>query len=1036
MTIAVVAEKPSVARDLAAVLGATKRGTGTLHGNGYVVTWAIGHLVGLAEPEGIHPGWKRWRRADLPMLPKTWPLSIFESTRAQFEVVRRVMNDPRVDSIVCATDAGREGELIFRLIYEAAECRRPVQRLWISSLTENAIRDGFRKLRPSKDFDRLADAAAGRSRADWLVGMNLSRAYGLALDAPLSVGRVQTPTLEMLVARELLIQNFVPEEYLEVVATFSPRPDATYQGTWFNPNVPKLATRLPPSGDDARRIVERALRGDAHIASLTSQSKKLAPPQLYDLTELQRHCNRLFGFSAQRTLELAQALYEEHKLLSYPRTDSRCLSTEAASTLPLVVKVIRAPHEIHLSEGTGTRPLGRRFVDDTKVSDHHAIIPTPTSPLGRGLSSDERKVYDLVCRRLLQAWQGDFVWAATLLITEIAVDGLRPTVDRFRSHGTAVENLGWKALDLGPSSPPKEKSDGAPTAEASDEDARLPSGLAPRQAQSVLGAKAVPRRTRPPPRLTDATLLTAMETAGKTLDEKELSEAMKERGLGTPATRASIIETLLTRGYATRQGKALQATERGIGLIAVVDPEVKSASMTGEWEAQLQRIGRAEESLSTFVQRVEAYVEAVVGRVPARLTPLEGGSAPGRERANSGGIGIGIGIGGGGGGSSGNGGSGSRGIGIGGGGDTTGDGTDAGDGGAGSRDVGPRADVRGDRARTPPVAVSERSSRSTSSQTSASQKLSSLLEERFGFSSFRPHQQAVCEAAAAGSDVLLVMPTGAGKSLCYQLPGLARGGTTLVVSPLIALMEDQVVRLQALGLRAERIHSGRGRVDSRRVCGDYLEGRLDYLFIAPERLGVPGFPEFLAQRPLALIAIDEAHCISQWGHDFRPDYRLLGERLPLLRPAPVVALTATATPLVQRDIVQQLALAASTKQFIHGFRRTNLAIEAVAVPPKQRADRTRRWLALPERTPAIVYAPTRKLAEAVAVELEGEHRVQAYHAGLSAERRDEVQSAFLGGRLDVVVATVAFGMGVDKADVRTVVHLALPGSLESYYRWG
>ena len=343
MTIAVVAEKPSVGRDLAQALGATRRGEGTLSGNGYVVTWAIGHLVGLAEPEGIRPEWKRWRREDLPMLPESWPLNVFPATRPQFEVVRQVINAPDVESVICATDAGREGELIFRLIYEAARCRRPVQRLWISSLTESAIREGFRRLRPAREYDALADAALGRSRADWLVGMNLSRAYGLSLDAPLSVGRVQTPTLAMLVERELAIRDFVPEPYLEVLASFAPREGQTYRGTWFKPGKGIAhPQRLPATGEEAERVVKRALSGRARIASVSSQTKKLPPPLLYDLTELQRHLNRLYGFSAQRTLDAAQALYEKHKLLSYPRTDSRHLSAEIAQGLPEVVKAIAA----------------------------------------------------------------------------------------------------------------------------------------------------------------------------------------------------------------------------------------------------------------------------------------------------------------------------------------------------------------------------------------------------------------------------------------------------------------------------------------------------------------------------------------------------------------------------------------------------------------------------------------------------------------------------------------------------------------------
>src|SRR3954465_8723027 len=270
MSVAVVAEKPSVGRDLAQALGATRRGEGTLSGNGYVVTWAIGHLVGLAEPEGIRPEWKRWRREDLPMLPDGWPLTVFDATRDQFEVVKRVLNAPDVTSVICATDAGREGELIFRLIYEAAGCRRPVRRLWISSLTESAIRDGLRRLKPATDYDHLAHAALGRSRADWLVGMNLSRAYGLALDAPLSVGRVQTPTLAMLVERELQIRDFVPEDYLEVVATFSPLPSEgpRFKGTWFRVGSQggKHPQRLAPDGEEAKAVVARALIGEARIA--------------------------------------------------------------------------------------------------------------------------------------------------------------------------------------------------------------------------------------------------------------------------------------------------------------------------------------------------------------------------------------------------------------------------------------------------------------------------------------------------------------------------------------------------------------------------------------------------------------------------------------------------------------------------------------------------------------------------------------------------------------------------------------------------
>ncbi len=1141
MSIVVVAEKPAVARDLARVLGATARGDGVLTGNGYVVTWAIGHLVGLEEPDGIDARWRRWSFDLLPMFPRRWPLRVFDQTAAQFAIVRRALTAPDVTEVICATDAGREGELIFRLIAEASGCRRPVKRLWISSLTDGAIRAGFAKLRPQVDFDGLANAAVGRSRADWLVGMNLSRAYGLSLDEQLSVGRVQTPTLALLVERELAIRTFVPEDFLEVVATFSPREGASYTGVWHRHGESPHPRRLPKSGEEAAAIVARAKVGVATVADVTSKQKKLPPPQLYDLTELQRHANRLYGFSAQRTLELAQALYEQHKLISYPRTDSRYLSSDVAGTLRSVTDAIAPNYRPHLAPGTGTRPLGKRFIDDTQVSDHHAIIPTAMSAEGRSLGADEARVYDLICRRLLQAWHDDFTWAATQVTTHVTTPGV---VDRFLSHGTAIEQVGWKVLDVGPVRAPTEKR--APGEE--DDEGLLPAGLKAGQVQQVLDAKAVPKRTRPPPRLTDATLLTAMETAGKTLDERELSEAMKENGLGTPATRANIIETLLTRGYVVREGKALVVTDKGVRLIEVVDPEVKSAAMTGAWEAKLQRLAKGQGSLPDFLAGIERYVEDVIGRIrngppppPRREEPRPpaggGGGAPpmGSVEFSRRGTGTGGGTtapaamnrasGEGARGWSGEGGAGfsraadavaaptrsasgsaaarapTRG------GVTNGPGPDAAtdprgpssaqvahgagldglalptperrsgtapprgaparngplsegaqaarrsgarvlapgseigpnpEAGPGARDVSwpPSGQWAGRDAVVPPssIPLGGTISRQGPLPESIGGSDHRALLAKFGHAAFRPHQQEACEASIAGRDVLLVMPTGAGKSLCYQLPGLARKGTTLVVSPLIALMEDQVGRLQSLGFSAERIHSGRPRTESRRVCADYLEGRLDFLFIAPERLGVPGFPELLARRTPSLIAIDEAHCISQWGHDFRPDYRLLGERLPSLRPAPVMALTATATPLVQRDIVQQLGLKPDARQLIHGFRRHNLAIEALEVLPNERPARALEWLLQRGRTPAIVYAATRKTAEATAEVLAKRLRVAPYHAGLSASARDEAQTAFLRGELDVIVATVAFGMGVDKADVRTVLHLALPGSVEGYYQ--
>ena len=614
--IAVVAEKPSVGRDLARVLGATKKGEGYLHGNGYVVTWAIGHLVGLAQPHEIRPEWRQWRRELLPMLPDHWPLVVLEETRQQFELVRKILTSPKVSRVICATDAGREGELIFRYIYEAAGCQKPVSRLWISSLTSEAIRAGFDRLRDGHDYDPLGSAARGRSRADWLVGMNLSRAYALALRAEmaagLSVGRVQTPTLAMLVERELAIRAFVPEDYLEVVATFQTPASSAYKATWFNPAGEKgRETRLPADGEEAGRIVERARRGEARIESVKAETERMAPPLFYDLTELQRHANRLYGFSAQKTLNVAQALYERHKLISYPRTDSRHLSGDVARTLARIVKVIEGRYQGLLAPGTGARPLGRRFVDDAKVTDHHAIIPTPTPPEKATLGPDEQKLYDLVCRRLLAAWHPDHIWSVTTVITAIAVEGF---CDRYRASGTAVQQMGWKVLEVAP-----ERKRGRKKTEGGDgvevEEQALPAGLAPEQPLKVTEVEALQKKTRAPRRFTEATLLTAMETAGETLDEKELSEAMKERGLGTPATRAGMIEILLKRGYIVREGRSLQATDKGIRLIEVVHPEVKSPAMTGQWEARLKQIERGAAELEPFLEGIAQYVREVVGKV-------------------------------------------------------------------------------------------------------------------------------------------------------------------------------------------------------------------------------------------------------------------------------------------------------------------------------------------------------------------------------------------------------------------------------------
>ena len=568
----IVAEKPSVGRDIARVLGVRERGEGYLYGGEYVVTWAVGHLVALSEPGECDPRFRQWRMADLPMLPDKIPLKVLPGTKDQFAVIKKLMNSAKIESIICATDSAREGELIYRYIYQMAGCTKPVERLWISSMTDAAIQQGFAELKPAAAYDALYESARCRSEADWLVGMNASRAFSLRYDAHLSVGRVQTPTLSLIVKRDREIEAFVPQDYWEVRANFG-----DYEGLWINPNP---RPESPDGKKDEKKSpetrvydkaladqVKNAVRGrPARVEESTTETKHFQPPQLFDLTSLQREANRKFGFSADKTLKLAQALYETHKLVTYPRTDSRYLPDDMKPKVKKVLGLLPEPYaDMVRSERMNMDMYSKRFYDNSKISDHHAIVPTDRRANLSGLTGDEAKLYDLIVRRLIAAHYPDYVCENARIIT--AVDE-----HRFKSTGVMPVDEGWHAVYGEEKSPSKESP--LPRLSVGDE----------RRVEKVT-VKA--SKTKPPVPHTDASILNLMENAGRDIEDEALREQMKSSGLGTPATRAAVIERLIQVGYAKRSGKSIVSTEKGRQLIDVVPAQISSAVTTGKWEKAL-----------------------------------------------------------------------------------------------------------------------------------------------------------------------------------------------------------------------------------------------------------------------------------------------------------------------------------------------------------------------------------------------------------------------------------------------------------------
>lgn len=601
MKTLVLAEKPSVAREIARVLSSQSKNKGYIEGPKYIVTWALGHLVTLSEPHDYDEKYKQWRLEDLPMLPEKMKLKTIKQTSHQYRVVKDLMNRKDVNELIIATDAGREGELVARWIIDKANWKKPIKRLWISSQTDAAIKEGFAKLRPGAEYNNLYAAALCRAEADWLIGLNVTRALACKYNAQLSAGRVQTPTLAMIANREKEIQAFKPVDYWTLRADFG-----DYFGDWRDK---KGQSRI----FDEARAKETAALLQGHsglITTLNISSKSELPPLAYDLTELQRDANRRLNFSAQKTLSVLQDLYEQHKIVSYPRTDSRYISSDIVPTLPARLKGMGVGPYAEFAKTLLQKRLnpGKRLVDNSKVSDHHAIIPTE-QPLNLAkLSADEKRLYDLIARRFLAVLYPPHIYEQVTLITVI-------NNEAFHSRGKRTKELGWKAVTI----VVKEKDDTARE--------ELPEQNLINQQQGerkeVKNIKINKSKTTPPGRYTEATLLTAMESPGKYIEDEELRETIKGHGLGTPATRAEIIEKLINSFYIERNGKALIPTDKGIQLIALAPDSLRSPEMTAEWEQRLNDIAIGKGSRSEFIKGIRHSASEMVQKVIADDTQYQ-----------------------------------------------------------------------------------------------------------------------------------------------------------------------------------------------------------------------------------------------------------------------------------------------------------------------------------------------------------------------------------------------------------------------------
>ena len=568
----VIAEKPSVAMSLAAVLGATERKDGYLEGSGYLVSWCVGHLLELAQPEAYKEQYAKWRYEDLPILPENWKYEVPKDKKKQLALLCRLMKDKRVDSVVCATDAGREGELIFRLVYEYAGCNKPMERLWISSMEDAAIREGFDRLRPGSDYDKLYDAAVCRAGADWLIGINATRLFSVLYGVTLNVGRVMSPTLALLVQRESDIESFISKPFYV--------PEITCGG--FTASGEKMTER-----SEAEKIRMDCDHNSAFVRSVEKQVKTIQPPHLYDLTTLQRECNRIYGYTAQQTLDYVQSLYEK-KLATYPRTDSQYLTKDMQATAASLILWLR--DNMPFGKGCAGEPDIDRVTDDSKVTDHHAIIPTveiARTDLSE-LPSGERDVLTLLAVRLLCATtQANRFEAVTAIL-----DCQRYT---FTAKGKTILQSGWKEVERIHRMSIRQSE----TEHRENEDAALPV-LKEGQTFETVSASLREGKTSPPKHYTEDTLLSAMENAGA----EDMPDDAERKGLGTPATRAATLEKLVSAGFVQRKKKQLIPTEKGKNLIAVLPDNIKSPILTAEWESMLKQVEHGELSATSFMDQI------------------------------------------------------------------------------------------------------------------------------------------------------------------------------------------------------------------------------------------------------------------------------------------------------------------------------------------------------------------------------------------------------------------------------------------------